>query len=204
MPEIMPVTLRDEHVALEPLAIDHIPGLEAAALDGELWNLWFTSVPPPGQMHAYVEKALAAQAEGRMQPFAIREATSGQIVGSTRFYDIEDTVPRMAIGYTWYAQSWQKTHLNTCCKRLLLQHAFETVGAASVQFHTDIYNVNSQRAIARLGATQEGILRSHQKRPNGTVRDTVCFSILATEWEGVKRSLDLRLERLTAPVQGAR
>jgi len=201
---MMPVTLRDEHVALEPLAVDHIEALEAAAIDGELWNLWFTSVPPPGQMHAYVEKALAAQAEGRMQPFVVREATSGEIVGSTRFYDIDDTVPRMAIGYTWYAQRWQKTHLNTCCKRLLLQHAFETVGAASVQLHADSYNVNSQRAIARLGATQDGILRSHQKRPNGTLRDTVCFSILATEWDSVKHSLELRLERLTAPGQGAR
>ncbi|HEY4145227.1 MAG TPA: GNAT family protein [Pinirhizobacter sp.] len=200
----MPVTLRDEYVALEPLAIDHIQALEAAAADGELWNLWFTSVPPPGQMNTYVEKALAAQAEGRMQPFVIREASSGQIVGSTRFYDIEATVPRMAIGYTWYAVRWQKTHLNTCCKRLLLQYAFETVGAASVQFHTDGYNVDSQRAIARLGATQEGILRAHQKRPNGTVRDTVCFSILASEWDGVKRSLELRVERLTAPGSGAR
>lgn len=200
----MPVTLRDEHVALEPLAIEHVPALEAAAADGELWNLWFTSVPPPGQMQTYVDKALAAQAEGRMQPFVICEATSGQIVGSTRFYDIDDTVPRMAIGYTWYAQRWQKTHLNTCCKLLLLQHAFETAGAASVQFHTDVHNVNSQRAIARLGATQEGILRSHQKRPNCTLRDTVCFSILASEWNGVKQALKLRLERLTAPVQGAR
>jgi N-acetyltransferase len=195
----MPVTLRDERVALEPLAVEHIEGLEAAAIDGELWKLWFTSVPAPGQMQAYVEKALAGQAEGNMQPFVIREATSGEIVGSTRFYEIDASVPRMAIGYTWYARRWQKTHLNTCCKFLLLQHAFETVGVVTVQFHTDGYNFDSQRAIARLGAKQDGILRAHQKRPDGTLRDTVCFSILASEWDSVKRWLQLRLGRLTAP-----
>jgi RimJ/RimL family protein N-acetyltransferase len=191
--------LEDAHVVLEPLGAGHIPSLEAAAADGELWQLWFTSVPAPGGMAAYVEKALAGQREGRMLPFAIRERATGELAGSTRFYDIVEDPPRMAIGYTWYARRWQKSHLNTACKRLLLEHAFERLGCVAVEFHTDGRNLDSQRAIERLGAQREGVLRAHKRRPDGSLRDTVCYSILDREWPDVKRWLGLRLARLAAP-----
>jgi RimJ/RimL family protein N-acetyltransferase len=190
--------LEDAHVALEPLCSEHIPALEAAAADGELWQLWFTSVPAPGQMAAYVEKALAGQREGRMRPFAIREKRTGELVGSTRYYDIVSDPPRVAIGYTWYAGRWQKSHVNTACKRLLLAHAFEQLGCVAVEFHTDGRNLDSQRAIERLGATREGVLRAHKRRPDGSLRDTVCYSVLDREWPDVNRWLELRLARLSA------
>ncbi|HZX71772.1 MAG TPA: GNAT family N-acetyltransferase [Rhodanobacter sp.] len=192
------IRLHDDHVALEPLSPQHVPALETAAADGELWNLMVTSVPPPGQTRSYVEKALQGQAEGHMLPFVIREQHSGEIVGSTRYYEIDAAVPRLAIGYTWYAKRWQKTHLNTACKRLLLEHAFETLGCVAVAFHTDVLNEDSQRAIERLGAQREGVLRAHRRRTDGSLRDTVCFSILAEEWPNVSNWLDLRLSRLTA------
>jgi RimJ/RimL family protein N-acetyltransferase len=194
----VPTPLHDEHVVLEPLTPDHAPALETAAADGELWNLAVTSVPPPGQARSYVEKALQGQAEGHMLPFAVREARSGDIVGSTRYYEIDAAVPRLAIGYTWYAKRWQKSHLNTACKRLLLEHAFETLGCAAVAFHTDVLNEDSQRAIERLGAQREGVLRAHRRRADGSLRDTVCFSILAGEWGNVANWLVMRLSRLTA------
>ncbi|MBP1474284.1 GNAT family N-acetyltransferase [Frateuria sp. MAH-13] len=193
-----PAVLEDAHVVLEPLAAEHVPSLEAAAADGELWRLWFTSVPAPGGMTAYVEKALAGQREGRMLPFAIRERRTGECVGTTRFYDIIEDPPRAAIGYTWYARRWQKSHLNTACKRLLLEHAFERMGRVAVEFHTDGRNLDSQRAIERLGAQREGVLRAHKRRPDGSLRDTVCYSILEREWPDVKRWLALRLARLAA------
>lgn len=193
-----PATLEDAHVVLEPLSVDHVPALEAAAADGELWKLWFTSVPAPGQMAAYVEKALAGQREGRMLPFAVREKRTGELAGSTRFYDLADDPRRAAIGYTWYAKRWQKSHLNTACKRLLLQHAFEALGCVAVEFHTDGRNLDSQRAIERLGAQREGVLRAHKRRPDGSLRDTVCYSILEREWPDVRRWLELRLMRLSA------
>jgi len=198
MTPFVPTRLHDEHVVLEPLAPEHAPALEAAAADGELWNLTVTSVPPPGQARGYVEKALQGQAEGHMLPFAVREARSGDIVGSTRYYEIDAAVPRLAIGYTWYARRWQKSHLNTACKRLLLEHAFETLGCAAVAFHTDVLNEDSQRAIERLGAQREGVLRAHRRRTDGSLRDTVCFSILAEEWGNVANWLDMRLSRLAA------
>ena len=194
----VPTPLHDEHVVLEPLTPDHAPALEAAAADGELWNLAVTSVPPPGQARSYVEKALQGQAEGHMLPFAVREARSGDIVGSTRYYEIDAAVPRLAIGYTWYAKRWQKSHLNTACKRLLLEHAFETLGCAAVAFHTDVLNEDSQRAIERLGAQREGVLRAHRRRADGSLRDTVCFSILAGEWGNVANWLEMRLNRLAS------
>ena len=192
-----PTRLQDDHIVLEPLSLDHVPALEAAAADGALWNLWFTGVPAPGETQAYVEKGLLGQAEGRMLPFAIREKSSGEIVGTTRYYDIVPELPRLAIGYTWYARRWQKSHLNTACKRLLLQHAFEVIGAVAVEFHTDLRNLDSQRAIERLGARREGVLRAHKRRRDGSLRDTVCYSVLATEWADVNRWLDLRLGRLS-------
>jgi RimJ/RimL family protein N-acetyltransferase len=193
-----PIRLQDDHVVLEPLSLDHVPALEAAAADGELWNLTVTSVPPPGQARDYVEKALQGQADGLMLPFAVREAGSGDIVGSTRYYEIDAALPRLAIGYTWYAKRWQKSHLNTACKRLLLEHAFETLGCVAVAFHTDERNEDSQRAIERLGAQREGVLRAHKRRTDGSLRNTVCFSILADEWPNVANWLGMRLDRLAA------
>ena len=191
-------TLRDGYVTLEPLRRDHAPMLETAAADGELWQLAVTSVPAPGQALAYIEKALQGQAAGTMLPFAVREAGSGLIVGTTRYYELEPDLPRLAIGYTWYAKRWQKTHLNTACKRLLLEQAFTTFGCVAAAFHTDAQNSDSQRAIARLGAQREGVLRAHKRRTDGSVRDTVCFSILASEWPAARQKLDQRLARLTA------
>lgn len=198
MPSLAPASLQDNHVLLEPLALNHAPELEAAAADGELWNLWFTSAPAPGQARSYIEKALDGLAANTMLPFAVREKTSGEIVGTTRFYEFDPALPRIAIGYTWYAKRWQKSHLNTACKRLLLKHAFEALDCVAVEFHTDGRNLDSQRAIERLGARRDGMLRAHKRRPDGTLRDTVCYSIIASEWPDVQRWLDLRLARLSA------
>ena len=202
MSRLAPTRLHDEHVVLEPLGLDHVPALEAAAADGELWNLWFTSVPPPGHARDYVEKALQGQASGLMLPFAVRETSSGEIVGTTRYYDFVAELPRVAIGYTWYAKRWQKSHVNTACKRLLLQHAFESLDCAAVEIHTDSRNLDSQRAIERLGARREGVLRAHKRRPDGSLRDTVCFSVIASEWPDVDRWLDMRLHRLAPTATG--
>lgn len=196
MPALTPVLLEDAYVALEPLTPDHAPALEAAAADGELWKLWFTSAPGHGETASYIAKALAGQQAGLMLPFAVREKSSGDIVGSTRFYDYVDDPRRAAIGYTWYAKRWQKSHLNTACKRLLLQHAFEIWNCVAVEFHTDHRNLDSQRAIERLGAQREGVLRNHKRRPDGSLRNTVCYSVIDSEWPDVSRWLALRLERL--------
>ena len=198
MQPLEPIQLQDEHVLLEPLRLEHAPELEAAAADGELWQLWFTSAPAPGQARGYVEQALQGQAAGLMLPFAVREKTSGAIVGTTRYYDYVAELPRLAIGYTWYAKRWQKSHLNSACKRLLLRHAFEAIGCVAVEFHTDHRNLDSQRAIERLGAHRDGVLRAHKRRPDGTLRNTVCYSILASEWPDVQRWLTLRLQRLAS------
>jgi len=196
MTALAPTRLQDDHVTLEPMRLDHVAALETAAADGELWNLRVTHVPGPGQALAYVEKGLRGQAEGHMLPFVVRETRSGQVVGSTRYYEIDTALPRLAIGYTWYASRWQKSHVNTACKRLLLHHAFETLGCVAVALHTDILNTNSQRAIERLGAVREGVLRAHKRRPDGSLRDTVCYSIIASQWPEVSRALDERLQRL--------
>jgi N-acetyltransferase len=198
MPNLAPVSLQDDYVLLEPLGLHHAPELEAAAADGELWKLWFTSAPAPGQATAYIEKALEGLAANAMLPFAVREKTSGDIVGTTRFYEFKPELPRIAIGYTWYAKRWQKSHLNTACKRLLLKHAFESLDCVAVEFHTDRRNQDSQRAIERLGAHRDGVLRAHARRPDGTLRDTVFYSIIASEWPDVQRWLDMRLARLAA------
>ncbi|HEX5305908.1 MAG TPA: GNAT family protein [Dyella sp.] len=196
MTPLAPVLLEDEHVVLEPLMPSHAPALEAAAADGELWMLWFTSAPAPGHAQSYIAAALAGQAEGRMLPFAVRARRSGEIVGTTRYYDYDPALPRVAIGYTWYARRWQKGYLNTACKRLLLEHAFHALGCVAVEFHTDHRNLDSQRAIERLGAHRDGVLRAHKRRPDGTLRDTVCYSVLASEWPDVRQWLTLRLQRL--------
>ena len=188
-----PTVLEGHGVRLEPLAREHHDGLVAAAGDGELWTLWFTSVPAPGETQAYIAAALAGQDAGHMLPWAVRELDTGAIVGSTRYHDIVTTVDRVEIGYTWYARRCQKSHVNTACKLLLLGHAFDEMGCAVVGFRTDNFNFASQSAIAALGAKQDGVIRHHQSRRDGTVRDTVMFSILATEWRDVKRHLELRL-----------
>ena len=190
-----PTVLEGHGVRLEPLVREHHDGLVAAAGDGELWTLWFTSVPAPAETHAYIAAALAGQDAGHMLPWAVRELDTGAIVGSTRYHDIVTAVDRVEIGYTWYAHRCQKTHINTACKLLLLGHAFGELGCAVVGFRTDNFNFASQAAIAALGAKKDGVIRHHQSRRDGTVRDTVMFSILATEWRDVKRHLELRLAR---------
>jgi RimJ/RimL family protein N-acetyltransferase len=190
-----PVALEGFGVRLEPLAREHHDGLVAAATDGALWNLWFTSVPSPEETHAYISAALAAQEAGHMLPWAVRDLATDTIVGSTRYHDIVPAIDRVEIGYTWYARRCQKTHVNTACKRLLLAHAFEALGCRVVAFRTDHFNFASQSAIEALGARKDGVLRHHQARRDGTVRDTVMYSILAAEWPDVKRHLELRLAR---------
>ncbi|KAF1015763.1 MAG: putative ribosomal N-acetyltransferase YdaF [Stenotrophomonas maltophilia] len=186
-------TLRGQHVQLEPLQREHVPGL-AAALEGSgLDKLWYTQVPAPPQVGDYVQAALDVQAEGKVLPFVIRDA-SGEIVGSTRFYALEPSVPTLSLGYTWYAPRVQRTGVNTEAKLLLLQHAFETLGCLSVALETSWFNHTSRAAIARLGAKQDGVLRNHRRHADGTPRDTVIFSIIDSEWAGVKRHLRFRLD----------
>ena len=190
-----PVTLEGHGIRLEPLTPAHHEGLAAAAADGRLWELWFTSVPEPERTGAYIADALAGQRAGHMLPWAVRELASGAIAGSTRYHDIAPAIDRVEIGYTWYAACWQRSHVNTACKLLLLAHVFETLGCRVVGFRTDNFNVASQRAIAALGALKDGILRHHQARRDGTVRDSVRYSILPAEWPAVKQRLTARLAR---------
>ncbi len=189
-----PTTLEGHGVRLEPLRPDHVEGLQAAAADGRLWELWYTSVPGPDGMAAYIATALAGQEEGHMLPWAVRELDTGAIVGGTRYHDIVAEVDRVEIGYTWYAKRWQRTHVNTACKLLLFEHAFETLGCRVVGLRTDNFNFASQRAIEALGAKKDGIIRHHHPRRDGTARDTVIYSVLAHEWPDIKRHLLLRLE----------
>ena len=197
MIEPRPIVLEGGGIRLEPLAEDHHPALADAAADGRLWDLWFTAIPPPEGMRAYVADALKGQRDGHMLPWAVRELASGSIIGSTRYHDIVREIDRVEIGYTWYAQSRQRTHVNSTCKRLLLAHGFEALGCKVIGLRTDGFNFRSQRAIEALGAKKDGVIRHHGRRRDGTVRDTVMYSILATEWPDVRRHLDLRLARHT-------
>ncbi|MEO8054113.1 MAG: GNAT family protein [Acidobacteriota bacterium] len=190
-----PVVLEGHGVWLEPLEPAHESGLAAAAADGKLWELWFTSVPEPGQTAKYVADALAGQQAGHMLPWAVRELGSGDVVGTTRYHDVVPAVDRVEVGYSWYAARWQKSHVNTACKLLLLAHAFEALGCAVVGLRSDNFNFASQHAIEALGAKKDGVLRHHQARRDGTVRDSVMYSILAAEWPDVKRHLAGRLAR---------
>jgi RimJ/RimL family protein N-acetyltransferase len=190
-----PVTLSTGPIRLVPLSLDHVPGLEAAAADGELWNLRFTSVPAPGETRAYVETALKGQAEGHRLPFAVLDAVTGDVLGSTSYHDIVPAIGRVEIGYTWYAQRVQRSAVNTTAKLLLLTHAFETLGAQLVGWRTDNFNHASQRAIERLGARRDGVLRHHALRRDGTVRDTVMYSLTVGEWPEVKAHLNWQLSR---------
>jgi RimJ/RimL family protein N-acetyltransferase len=193
-----PCTLEGHGVRLEPLTPDHKDGLVKAASDGRLWELWFTSVPSPDQVEAYIATALDGQRAGHMVPWVVREASTGTIAGSTRYHDIVAPIDRVEIGYTWYAKSWQRSHVNTACKLLLLEHAFDMLRCKVVGLRTDNFNFASQRAIAALGAHKDGVLRHHQARRDGSARDSVMFSILAAEWPDVKRHLLLRLARHAA------
>jgi RimJ/RimL family protein N-acetyltransferase len=195
----IPVVLEGHGVRLEPLALTHRDALAAAAADGRLWELWYTAVPEPEQTGTYIEDALKGQEAGHMLPWAVRELTTGAVVGSTRYHDIVAPINRVEIGYTWYAARWQRSHVNTACKLLLLGHAFDTVGCDVVGLRTDNFNLASQKAIASLGAHKDGVIRHHQARRDGTARDSVMFSILAAEWRDVKRHLVTRLARHGAP-----
>jgi RimJ/RimL family protein N-acetyltransferase len=190
-----PVTLERHSIRLEPLGAGHHDGLAAAAADGELWKLWFTSVPDAAGTAAYIANALKGQGEGHMLAWAVRDLSDGRIVGSTRYHDIVPAIDRVEIGYTWYAARCQKSHVNTTCKLILLTHAFETLGCKVVGLRTDNFNFVSQKAIEGIGAKKDGVLRHHQARADGTVRDSVLYSILANEWPDVKRHLELRLNR---------
>ncbi len=192
---LSPVTLEGSGVRLEPLGATHAAALATAAADGNLWELWFTSVPSPEEVERYIADALGGAAAGHMLPWAVRELASGTIVGTTRYHDVVATIDRVEIGYTWYAKSRQRSGVNTTSKLLLLGHAFDTLGCAVVGLRTDRFNLESQRAIERLGAQRDGILRHHQARRDGTVRDSVMYSILRAEWPDVRRNLESRLQR---------
>jgi len=190
-----PKILEGHGIRLEPLTQEHHDALAAAAADGQLWELWFTSVPEPGGTKEYIAAALKGQQDGHMLPWAVRDLASGTIVGTTRYHDIVAAIDRVEIGYTWYAQRCQRTNVNTTCKLLLLQHAFDTLKCKVVGLRTDNFNFRSQKAIEGLGAKKDGILRHHAPRKDGTVRDSVIYSILAAEWPDVRRHLELRLAR---------
>ncbi|MEI7446496.1 MAG: GNAT family protein [Burkholderiales bacterium] len=194
-----PVTLEGEHVRLEPLAAEHGPALVEAIADGDLDALWYTIVPTAASIDGWIATGLAQQAAGRALPFVVRRRRDGRIVGSTRYMNVEETQRRLEIGTTFYSASVQRSALNTECKRLLLQHAFESLGCLAVEFRTHWFNQRSREAIARLGAKQDGVLRNHQRLPDGSLRDTVVFSIIDSEWPAVKRHLGFRQARLPAP-----
>ena len=190
MQPVEPVTLSDSRVRLEPLELSHEAGLRHAAADGELWRLRVTSVPEPHDTRGYIERALQSRAEGHRLAFAVVDVVSGAVIGSTSYHDIVPAVDRLEIGFTWYAKARQRSHVNTSAKRLLMGHAFDTLGAAFVGWRTDHLNRASQRAIERLGAHRDGVLRHHALRRDGTVRDTVMYSMTAAEWPAARVRLD--------------
>ena len=190
---ILPVTLAGTHATLEPLAPSHADGVKAAAADGELWNLWYTSVPAPDNVGAWLDTALDMRERQGAMPFVVRDSARGDIVGSTRYFNVDAANRRLEIGHTWYAKRAQRTAINTECKLMLLAHAFETLRCIAVEFRTHWFNHRSREAILRLGAKQDGVLRNHALLPDGSRRDTVVFSILDSEWAAVKRHLEARL-----------
>lgn len=190
---IAPVTLRGTHASLEPLVAAHLDAIKAAAADGALWRLWYTSVPPPEKTKDWIESALGAREASGAMPFVVRDNASSDIVGSTRYFNVDSANRRLEIGHTWYAKRAQRTAINTECKLLLLTHAFETLGCIAVEFRTHWFNRASRDAIARLGAKEDGVLRNHQLLPDGSRRDTVVFSIIDCEWPAVRRHLAARL-----------
>ncbi|GAP38521.1 GNAT family N-acetyltransferase [Piscinibacter sakaiensis] len=195
MRPVDPVVLERAPVRLEPLAPGHEAGLQAAAADGALWTLRFTSVPEPQDTAAYIDAALRGRAEGHRFAFAVIEQASGEVIGCTSYHDIVPAIDRLEIGWTWYARRVQRSAVNTTCKLLLMQHAFDTLGAKLVGWRTDNFNHASQRAIERLGARRDGVLRHHALRRDGTVRDTVMYSLAAGEWPEVRAHLEWQLAR---------
>jgi len=192
---VEPVTLSGRGITLVPLALEHEDGLRAAAADGELWNIRVTSVPEPQQTRAYIDDALAMRAAGHRLAFAVLDSATGTVLGSTSYHDILPAVKRVEIGWTWYARRCQRTHVNTTCKLLLMSHAFDTLGCHVVGWRTDNFNFASQAAIERLGAKKDGVIRGHALRRDGTIRDTVMYSLRAGEWPEVKAQLLYRLDR---------
>ena len=192
---VQPVTLRDRGIRLEPLALAHEAGLRAAAADGQLWRIRVTGVPEPEQTRAYIETALQMREQGNRFAFAVIDEAGERVLGSTSYHDILPAVQRVEIGYTWYAQSVQRSHVNTTCKLLMMGHAFDTLGCAVVGWRTDNYNFASQRAIERLGAKKDGVIRHHALRRDGTVRDTVMYSMIAAEWPEARAQLLYLLAR---------
>ena len=192
---VEPVVLQDRGVRLVPLALGHEDGLRAAAADGQLWRIRVTSVPEPDQTRAYIDAALQARAEGQRFAFAVIDAASGRVLGSTSFHDILPTVRRVEIGYTWYARSVQRSHVNTTAKLLMMGHAFDTLDCQVVGWRTDNYNFASQRAIERLGARKDGVIRGHALRRDGTIRDTVMYSMRSGEWPEARAQLLYLLQR---------
>jgi N-acetyltransferase len=192
---IEPVTLKGDHATLEPLALTHEEALMRAAADGELWRLWYTGVAAPEKMGTYVATALDMREHLAAMPFVVRENRSGDIVGSTRYFNVDGANRRLEIGHTWYSRRVQRSAINTECKLLLLGHAFETLRCIAVEFRTHWFNHASRAAIARLGAKQDAVLRNHQISPDGSYRDTVVFSIIESEWPAVRRHLRFQLER---------
>ena len=190
-----PVTLERSPVRLVSLGLEHEDGLKCAAADGQLWNLRITSVPEPEHTRAYIETALRGRSEGHRFAFAVLDSGTGEVIGCTSYHDIVPALERLEIGWTWYAASRQRSAVNTTAKLLLMQHAFETLGAKLVGWRTDNYNFASQRAIERLGARKDGVLRHHALRRDGTVRDTVMYSLAAGEWPEVKAHLLWQLTR---------
>jgi len=192
MPWLEPVTLSSPYAQLKPLSRDHVDGLTEAVRDGELWKLWYTSVPRPEEMAREIDRRLGLQASGAMLPFTVFDAEGG-IAGMTTYMNVDAANRRVEIGSTWYARRVQRSAVNTQCKLLLLAHAFETLDCIAVEFRTHFFNHQSRRGIERLGAKQDGILRNHQIAPNGTLRDTVVYSIIAGEWPVVKAHLTYQL-----------
>jgi RimJ/RimL family protein N-acetyltransferase len=192
MNPIVPVTLELHGVRLEPMSAEQAPALATAAADGELWTLRVTSAPAPGDEAAYISTALD---DGARVPFIVRDIASDTVIGTTSYHDIVPALGRVEIGHTWYAKSWQRTHVNTTCKWLLLRHAFEVLGCGVVGFRADNFNLVSQAAIARLGAKRDGVIRHHALRRDGTVRDTVMFSIVAGEWPEINAHLTHKLSQ---------
>lgn len=195
MRPVEPVTLEQAPVRLVPLGLEHEEGLKRAAADGALWNLRITSVPEPERTRGYIETALQGRADGHRFAFAVLDSATGEVIGSSSYHDIVPAVERLEIGWTWYAQSRQRSAVNTTAKLLLMTHAFEGLGAQLVGWRTDNYNFASQRAIERLGARKDGVLRHHALRRDGTVRDTVMYSLAAGEWPEVKAHLQWQLAR---------
>ena len=192
---VEPVTLTGEHASIEPLGREHEDALARAAADGELWRLWYTTVAPPEKMAEYIATALDMRERLGAMPFVVREKPSGDIVGCTRYFNVDETNRRLEIGHTWYSKRVQRGPINTECKLLLLTHAFETLDLHRVEFKTDALNEQSRKALLRIGAVQEGLFRKHMTTASGRVRDSVYFSILDTEWPGIKARLVRELDR---------